>query len=359
MEPDGESAERLFKEASPHVEKGVAVENLHLTLRFLGEAEPDGSVELLNTARRFKEINAAVSEVRNLHSATALICSGVDSRLAEAFGNENFLPHITLTRKKSDIRALNTLVGMPLKFTAVSLMRSEFEEGQRRYTPLGTRFLSPEKPFKCVLFDLDGTISDSAPGILGSVRYALEKLNFSPEDESVLRKFLGPPLVWSFKTYLGFSDSDAAEGLRLYRENYNEQGGKYIAKLYPGVENTLRALKEKGIKLGVATVKPEVTAREVLEHFGLTKYFDVIAGSPPDIKHAEKQTVILSALNELVIKPSEEVLMAGDRLFDIESAKALGLRAFGASYGFGGRAELKAAGADYISDRIEEMLSLF
>ena len=363
LEPDGTTAQKLYTAAERFTERAVPAENLHVTLRFFGEADPEACRGILNFCKGYKEITASAVGVRKLSGATAMIFdSPAAAELAErAGGAGNFVPHVTLTRKRADEARLFAAVGdfSAARFTAVSLMASSVEDGRRKYTPLDTLFLPPPKPFKCVLFDLDGTLSDSAPGIIGSVKYALEKLNFTDYDEKILTKFLGPPLVWSFKTYLGLSDADAEKGLRLYRENYNEQGGKYIAEIYPGIRETLETLKNAGVKLGVATVKPEKTAREVLEHFGLSEYFDVVAGSPPDIKHAEKQTVILSALKALGLPPSSETLMAGDRLFDVESAKALGLSAFGASYGFGGRQELKAAGADYVSDRIRDLLTLF
>lgn len=360
LEPDGKTAEKIYGAAKAATSAAVPPEKLHATLRFIGEADPEAFAGVLDGCRNFNEIISAPIEVRKLSGATAIIyeSAGAD-KLAKLVGSSRFLPHITVTRKQCDERKLSDSlrdIGVA-RFTAVSLMQSRTDTG--KYIPLRTVFLRPKLPFKCVLFDLDGTLSNSGPGIIGSVKYALKAMNVTDYDEKVLTKFLGPPLVWSFKTYLGLSDADAEKGLRLYRENYNEQGGKYIAEIYPGVTETLETLKAKGIKMAVATVKPQNTATEVLEHFGLIKYFDYVAGSPPDIKHAEKQTVIMTALNALGLQPGADILMAGDRVFDVESAKALGLSAFGASYGFGGREELKSAGADYVSDRLTELLTLF
>ena len=209
-----------------------------------------------------------------------------------------------------------------------------------------------------MLFDLDGTLTDSAPGIKRSLKYALDKLGIYGYDPEILNKFLGPPLVWSFKTYMGLDDDTAVRGLAEYRRNYNEMGGKYVAEVYPGVEKLLAALKEKGIRLGVATVKPEKTACEVLEHFGLIKYFECVSGGQPDERKADKKSVIEQALKRIGKAAGEDVLMIGDRVYDIEGGISAGVKTLGVGYGFGGYAELREAGADYTAASATDILDL-
>lgn len=202
--------------------------------------------------------------------------------------------------------------------------------------------------FRTVLFDLDGTLTDSAPGIKASVRYALDNLGVRDYDDAVLYKFIGPPLIWSFKEFFGMSDERAAEGLALYRYDYNERGGKYNARVYDGVEETLRRMRDAGIGLGVATAKPENTAKEVIAHFGLDKYFGCVSGGNPDEKRCGKRDIILHAMELLGETDRAAVLMVGDREYDITGAKEAGVTAMGALYGFGSECELVAAGADML-----------
>ena len=200
--------------------------------------------------------------------------------------------------------------------------------------------------FRTVLFDLDGTLTDSAPGIKASVRYALDNLGVRDYDDAVLYKFIGPPLIWSFKEFFGMSDERAAEGLALYRYDYNERGGKYDSKLYDGLEEALIRLRDAGVKLGVATAKPEITAREVIEHFGLDKYFECVSGGNPDEKRCGKRDIILHAMDLLGEHEPAKTLMAGDREYDVKGAREAGVASIGVLYGFGTREELQNAGAE-------------
>lgn len=203
--------------------------------------------------------------------------------------------------------------------------------------------------FRTVLFDLDGTLTDSAPGIKASVRYALDNLGVRDYDDAVLYKFIGPPLIWSFKEFFGMSDERAAEGLALYRYDYNERGGKYNARVYDGVEETLRRMRDAGIGLGVATAKPENTAKEVIAHFGLDKYFGCVSGGNPDEKRCGKRDIILHAMELLGEHEPAKTLMAGDREYDITGAREASVASIGVLYGFGSREELVSAGADALA----------
>ena len=209
--------------------------------------------------------------------------------------------------------------------------------------------------YSTVLFDLDGTLTDSAFGITSSVRFALKELGVTEYDERVLYKFIGPPLIWSFKEFFGMSGERAQKGLELYRLDYNERGGKYRSTVYAGVEEALGRMREAGVKLAVATAKPEVTAKEVIEHFGLDKYFACVSGGNPDEKRCGKRDIILHAMELLGEKDRRRTLMVGDREYDMAGAREAGVRALGALYGFGSREELESAGAEAFAASPEEI----
>ena len=209
--------------------------------------------------------------------------------------------------------------------------------------------------YKSVLFDLDGTVTDSSEGIINSIMYALEKLEYVPEDTSVLKKFIGPPLLDSFKKYFGFSDKKSELALKLYRDYYVPIG-LYQNRIYDGIEELLQKLNVKGYDVLLATSKPELQAKQVIEHFGLTKYFSFIAGVPLNEKGFTKTDVINYALEHTATKDKSEILMVGDTHFDIEGAKACGIDSVGILYGIGDADELKDA--TYIAKTVKELEEL-
>ena len=144
---------------------------------------------------------------------------------------------------------------------------------------------------KVMLFDLDGTLTDSAPGITACVQYALEKMGKPEENAEALRCFVGPPLKDQFMSYAGFTEEEATEAVRYYRERYIKSG-MYENSLYPGVEELLAFLKDRGCVLAVASSKPEQFVRQILEHFHLTGYFREIVGAGMDKKHTTKTEII-------------------------------------------------------------------
>ena len=167
---------------------------------------------------------------------------------------------------------------------------------------------------KYLLFDLDGTITDSADGITNSVSYALGNLGIS-EEKSNLYRFVGPPLVDSFKEFYGFDEKKAEEGVRLYREYYAVKG-IFENKVYPGITHLLKKCREQGKKVILATSKPQIYAKQILKHFELAEYFDDIQGSSMDGSKIHKEDVIQSALSDNQITDMQEVLMIGDRKRD-------------------------------------------
>ena len=198
-----------------------------------------------------------------------------------------------------------------------------------------------------IFFDLDGTLTDSAPGIIHSVQYALKKYGIEAE-ENDLRSFIGPPLVHSFQERFGFDHDKALEAVTFYRE-YFTAGGMFENSVYQGVEEMLQKLKEDGLVLAVATSKPELFSKQILEHFALTRYFDFIGGAAMDESRATKVEVLSYALQELQVDPAKAV-MIGDRENDIEAASLLGTESIGVLYGYGSKEELSNAGAKYFAD---------
>ena len=193
-----------------------------------------------------------------------------------------------------------------------------------------------------IFFDLDGTLTDSAPGIIHSVQYALKKYGIEAE-ENDLRSFIGPPLVHSFQERFGFDHDKALEAVAYYRE-YFTAGGMFENSVYPGVEEMLQKLKEEGLMLAVATSKPEFFSKQILEHFALTRYFDFIGGAAMDETRTTKVEVLSYALQELQVDPAKAV-MIGDRENDMEAASLLGTESIGVLYGYGSKEELANAGA--------------
>ena len=198
-----------------------------------------------------------------------------------------------------------------------------------------------------IFFDLDGTLTDSAPGIIHSVQYALKKYGIEAE-ENDLRSFIGPPLVHSFQDRFGFDHDKALEAVAYYRE-YFTAGGMFENSVYPGVEEMLQKLKEDGLMLAVATSKPELFSKQILEHFALTRYFDFIGGAAMDETRTTKVEVLSYALQELQVDPAKAV-MIGDRENDMEAASLLGTESIGVLYGYGSKEELANAGAKVFAD---------
>ena len=211
--------------------------------------------------------------------------------------------------------------------------------------------------YKYVLFDLDGTLTNSELGITTCVQHALRKFGIEVEDRAVLRPFIGPPLGESFQVYYGLSEEESKKAIEYYRERFSVKG-LYENEVYEAVEKMLQTLKKSGKKLIVATSKPEKFTMTILEHFNLLKYFDFVAGATMDGSRGEKADVIRYALEISGIEDKSDVIMIGDRKFDILGAKENELKSIGVLYGFGDREELTEAGADYIVEHAEDILKI-
>ena len=207
---------------------------------------------------------------------------------------------------------------------------------------------------KTILFDLDGTLTDSGEGIINCAILALEHFGCPIPDREEMRTFVGPPLHESFIRH-GVPADKTDEAIRVYRSRYIPIGA-YENTPYPGVETLLQSLKQQGHSLYVATSKPEEMSVKILEHFGLAKYFDRICGASMDTSRSSKEDVIAYLLS--LCGRDENILMVGDTKFDILGAAAHGIPAIGVAWGYGKVEDMEAAGAKAIARSMEELLAL-
>ena len=206
---------------------------------------------------------------------------------------------------------------------------------------------------KNILFDLDGTLTDPKVGITKSVAYALKHYGIEVDDLDTLCKFIGPPLIQSFCGYYGFSEKQAAEAVDVYRE-YFSVTGLFENEVYDGVEEMLKTLKAEGKRLFIATSKPEVFARRILEHFSLDGYFECIRGIELGEEHVPKEAIIDRLIKGYDLDVTETI-MVGDRSFDIEGAAANSLPCVAVLYGYGNREEFEKCGAYKIVETVKEL----
>lgn len=211
--------------------------------------------------------------------------------------------------------------------------------------------------YNTVLFDLDGTITESAPGICNSVARSLTYFGIQVEDPSVLQPFIGPPLLQSYQVYYGMNEEQARQAVKYYREYYAEKG-MFENTVYEGVEAMLKKLREAGKTIILATSKPELYAAQILEHFGLACYFDIIAGASMDETRTDKSEVITYALGLGGITDRSKVIMVGDREHDVIGAAKNGLDCIGVLYGYGSREELEKAHTRYVAETPEEVTEI-
>ncbi len=208
-----------------------------------------------------------------------------------------------------------------------------------------------------ILFDLDGTLTDPAEGIIKCVLYALDHFGIYVERPEVLKVFIGPPLADSFSYYFDFDEDDTALAIQKYRERFSEVGWAENMP-YDGIGELLASLKKAGKRLLVATSKPEEFAVKILKFFDLAKHFDLICGAPMQAKKGHnKADVIRDALERAGVDASD-ALMVGDRLHDIEGAHTVGIPAVGVLWGYGERAEHEKCGADHIVKTQDELKKL-
>ncbi len=210
------------------------------------------------------------------------------------------------------------------------------------------------KNYEFILFDLDGTLTDPFEGITNSVVYSLAYYGIKVENKEELKCFIGPPLYASYEKYYGFSKEKAIEAVEKYREYYKDKG-IFENRLYDGTVELLIKLKEKGRKIILATSKPEFFALQILEHFNIRKYFDVVVGATMDGSLINKGDIIRVALEKIGSPVKEKSIMIGDKSHDIIGAKQNDIDSIGVLYGFGSREELCGASSNYIVEDFEEI----
>lgn len=204
---------------------------------------------------------------------------------------------------------------------------------------------------KSILFDLDGTLTDSGEGIINCAIYALEYYGLPIPSREELRVIVGPPLHESFVRF-GVPEEEVENAVAKYRERYIPIG-KYENTPYPGIRELLERLKAEGHRLYVATSKPEGMSVDILEHFDLAKYFTRICGASMDTSRSSKDAVIAYLLNECGAQ--ENAIMVGDTAFDVLGAKAHGIPTVGVSWGYGTVEDMEKAGAAAIVNTMEEL----
>ena len=210
---------------------------------------------------------------------------------------------------------------------------------------------------KYILFDLDGTITDPGEGITNSVAYALDRYGIQVSDKTALNCFIGPPLSQSFVKYYGFSEEESIKAVDVYRE-YFAVKGIFENKLYDGIIEMLDQLKSSGKTIILATSKPEVYAKQILEHFEISKYFSFVSGSMLNGERVDKHDVIEHALTIAGIADRNYCVMVGDRLHDMIGGKKSQLKVIGVEYGYGSKEELINSGADHTVKTPNELTSL-
>ena len=235
--------------------------------------------------------------------------------------------------------------------------------------------------FEYILFDLDGTLTDPKVGITSCVQYALKSFGIEEADLDKLTPFIGPPLIDSYKEFYGLTDEQAQIGVEKYRERFSTTGW-LENEIYPGMADMLKALCDKGVKLAVASSKPEVFVEKILDHFQIREYFTVAAGASLDASRNDKKAVMryafecLGILNrtesvwdneerKCYVTEAEKVklsecncAMVGDRKFDVEGAKEFGVVSVAVTYGYAPDGELEECEPDYIVNTVEELQEL-
>lgn len=208
-----------------------------------------------------------------------------------------------------------------------------------------------------ILFDLDGTLTDSKLGITKSVQYALNKLDIVEEDLEKLEAFIGPPLISSFMKYYSMTEQEAKTAVEYYRE-YFAKTGLYENQVYEGIVELLELLVSYNKKLMVATAKPTFYTEKILNYFDIDHYFSFICGSNLDGTRTEKHEIIRHVMQETGIDKKTTV-MIGDRKYDITGAQENGIQSIAVTYGYGSKKELTEAGPTHIVEGVQELTTLF
>lgn len=210
--------------------------------------------------------------------------------------------------------------------------------------------------YDAVLFDFDGTVADTGRGIFSSIQYAVKCLGFEPLDGETLRRFIGPPIYDSFKRELGLDDEKSDFAVKKYRKKYAESG-IYELDLYDGIIPLMERLREDGIKIGIASSKPQNFLIRIVDFLKIADIVDFISAPSADDTPQSKASLINNAAEALNIS-KDKILMVGDRYFDIDGANGAGVESVGVTFGYGSEEELKKSGATFIAGCADEIADI-
>lgn len=212
--------------------------------------------------------------------------------------------------------------------------------------------------YEVLLFDLDGTLTDSKHGITRSVQYALAKYNIYVENLEELHKFIGPPLAESFKIHYGFDREQAWQAVLYFREYFSPKG-MYENQVYPGIPQLLASLHDQGRKMVVATSKATFYSKIIIKHFGLDSFFSHVVGSNMDGTRSSKAEIIADIIALFPSLERDSFLMIGDKEHDIIGAKKNGIDSLAVAYGYGSPEELREAGPTYTAATVGDLRDFF
>ncbi len=211
------------------------------------------------------------------------------------------------------------------------------------------------KKYDVIAFDLDGTLTNPERGLVAAFEYALGKMKIDYGERDSLKRFIGPPLYEEWQKVFGISAEKSAEALLVFREFYSVYGW-WDNEIYDGIKDMLRALKSSGKRIILATSKPEHFAVKILDLFEISEYFDFIGGAASDKTRDRKCEVLEYSLESIGNPPKESCILVGDRKYDAEGARFVGIDSMGVLWGHGSRGEIESCGFDFIASTPSELL---
>jgi phosphoglycolate phosphatase len=211
--------------------------------------------------------------------------------------------------------------------------------------------------YSTVIFDLDGTLLDTSEGIMSCTRYTAEKLGIEQLTIEQQKSFIGPPIIDSFMRECGLSINKAKEAVEIYRQYYKEKG-LFKAKNYNGIKELLLSIRRENCKTAVATLKRDDFAKEILAHFGLYDYFNVIKGIDEEDIHS-KTDILLMCLKELEQEDLSKVLLIGDSVYDAIGAEQIGIDFICVTYGYGykNKKEANESRNVFVAEKVDDIIS--
>lgn len=214
------------------------------------------------------------------------------------------------------------------------------------------------KKYDIIAFDLDGTLTNPERGLIASFVYALGKMGVDYGEKAELKRFIGPPIYEEWQRSFGFTTEESSKALIIFREYYSVYGW-WDNEIYPGVKEMLERLKNAGKKIILATSKPEVFAKKILEFFDISKYFDFIGGAATDKIRDKKHEVLEYSLQSIgALGDRSRAILVGDRIYDAEGAKMCGIDSLGVLYGHGSEQEVRSGGFTLIANTVGEIADI-